>query len=128
MKKFLMLCILFFSVNAVANEVIWECTKYSMDRLGKNGSVSTNTFTADAKNTVVANDEGYYIPAGDTFNKEKYYYWLDDNPDGKAVNGKMALVKDQNRFIIYLFREDYKGQKGNDVVGYIAFTDCKISN
>ena len=128
MKKLLWSVLMLVSVPSWANEVVWECQEYTEASISMADGIAKNENVLLAKSTIVVNDEGYYTPASEAFPKEQYYFWLDPkDTSGKAVNANNVMVKDQDRFIIYVFQDHYTGKGTNDVVGYIALMNCTIA-
>lgn len=114
-----------FSMCASATETVWECSKFSLDRMDLEQNKMNTTGVQDVLNTIVMNDEGYLIKGDGTFNTDKYYFWFNEDPmTNKAVLNNTVLVKDSDRFIIYIFRDEYKGKIARDLLGYMAFFNC----
>ncbi|EBV8434161.1 hypothetical protein AVA65_07915 [Salmonella enterica subsp. enterica serovar Minnesota] len=108
-----------------AVEVTWECEQFTMGRIDSLSTPPRAEKVVNVKQLVVQNDEGYFIPKGGAFERDRYYFWLnEDASTQKAVSGKLTMTEKDNNFVIYAFRTPYNGNNPQDVVGYMALLNC----
>ncbi|ASU03547.1 hypothetical protein RISINGSUN_123 [Erwinia phage vB_EamM_RisingSun] len=108
-----------------AVEVTYECSNFTMGRITSLTEAPAPSKIIPVKQVVVQNDEGYFIPKGGAFERDRYYFWLnEDASTQKAVSGKLAMTEKDSNFVIYAFRTPYNGTNPQDVVGYMALLDC----